>query len=268
MSDSVEHAQSRSVPAGERVVLVTGSGSGIGEGIAEVLAGRGWRVIVSDLNAELASSVAERIGGTALPGDVAADPDDTIRRAVAVHGRLDGLVNNAGVIRRAPLTEISVEDIDLTYHVDLRAVLLLSRAAFPHLAATSGAIVNVSSMTAFAVQIDGGLYSAAKAGVVALTQQAAVEWGPHGVRVNSVAPGMVRSAMSAAVYADPVLSEKRRMLAPLRRIGEPSEVGTVVAFLLSDDAAYVSGNTITVDGGLVHTLIMHMPQPVDVSGDR
>lgn len=248
----------------DRVVLVTGSGSGIGEGIATVLAERGWRVLVSDIDAGRAGAVAERIGGVALPGDVAADPDETIRQAVAVHGRLDGLVNNAGVIRRAPLTEISVEDVDLTYHVDLRAVLLLSRAAFPHLAATGGAIVNVSSMTAFAPQIDGGLYSAAKAGVVALTRQSAVEWGPHGVRVNSVAPGMVRSAMSAAVYADPAFHEKRRQLAPLRRIGEPAEVGTVVAFLLSDDAAYVSGNTITVDGGLLHTLINHMPQPVDV----
>jgi NAD(P)-dependent dehydrogenase (short-subunit alcohol dehydrogenase family) len=249
---------------GDQVVLVTGSGSGIGEGIAEVLAGRNWHVIVSDLDADAAASVAERIGGTALPGDVAADPDETIRQAVAIRGRLDGLVNNAGVIRRAPLTEISVADIDLTYHVDLRAVLLLSRAAFPHLAEVGGSIVNVSSMTAFAPQIDGGLYSAAKAGVVALTRQSAVEWGPHGVRVNSVAPGMVRSAMSAAVYADPAFSEKRRMLAPLRRIGEPADVGTVVAFLLSEDASYVSGNTITVDGGVLHTLITHMPQPADV----
>lgn len=249
----------------DRVVLVTGSGSGIGEGIATVLAGRDWRVIVSDQDADRAEQVASRVGGVALAGDVAADPDVTIRRAVAIHGRLDGLVNNAGVIRRAPLIEISVEDIDLTYHVDLRAVLLLSRAAFPALAETRGSIVNVSSMTAFAPQIDGGLYSAAKAGVVALTRQAAVEWGPAGIRVNAVAPGMVRSAMSAAVYAAPAFSEKRRVLAPLKRIGEPEEVGTVVAFLLSDDASYVSGNTITVDGGLLHTLITHMPQPADVA---
>jgi NAD(P)-dependent dehydrogenase (short-subunit alcohol dehydrogenase family) len=249
----------------DRVVLVTGSGSGIGEGIATVLAARDWRVIVSDIDADNAERVAARVGGHALVGDIAADPDETIRRAAAIGGRLDGLVNNAGVLRRAPLTEVTVEDLDLTYHVDLRAVLLLSRAAFPVLAETRGSIVNVSSMTAFAPQVNGGLYSAAKAGVVALTRQAAVEWGPAGVRVNAVAPGMIRSAMSGAVYDDPVFAEKRRVLAPLRRIGRPEEVGTVVAFLLSDDAAYVSGNTITVDGGLLHTLITHMPQPEDVT---
>jgi NAD(P)-dependent dehydrogenase (short-subunit alcohol dehydrogenase family) len=248
----------------DRVALVTGAGSGIGAGIAAVLAARGWRVVVADLDAARADEVAGRSGGDPLHGDVAVDPDETVRRAVSLHGRLDGLVNNAGVIRRGPLADVSAADIDLTYHVDLRAVLLLSRAAFPELARTHGSIVNVSSMTAFAPQIGGGLYSAAKAGVVALTRQAAVEWGPAGVRVNAVAPGMVRSAMSAAVYDDPVLSEKRREMVPLRRIGDPEDVGKVVAFLLSEDASYVSGDTITVDGGLLHTLLASMPQPADV----
>ncbi|MFC4948884.1 SDR family NAD(P)-dependent oxidoreductase [Pseudonocardia sp. GCM10023141] len=248
-------------------VLVTGAGSGIGEGIAEVLARRGAAVLVNDVDAALAESVAKRVGGTAVPGDVTGDAAELVGRAVAVHGRLDGLVNNAGVLRRSTLLDVPVEELDLVYRVNLRAVVLLSRAALPHLAAGGGAIVNVSSMTAFTPQVVGGLYSASKAGIVALTRQAAVEWGPAGVRVNAVAPGMIRSAMSAAVYADPVFAEKRRVLAPLRRIGEPSDVGSVVAFLLSSDAGYVTGQTITVDGGLLQTLIEHVPQPFDVTAD-
>lgn len=247
------------------VALVTGGGSGIGAGIVSVLAERGWRVLVNDMDAELANEVARKIDGYPLVGDVAADPTAFIERAVKVHGRLDGLVNNAGVLRRSALVDIPEEHLDLVYRINLRAVLLLSRGAFPALAATGGAIVNVSSMTAFTPQVDGGLYSAAKAGVVALTRQCAVEWGPSGVRVNSVAPGMVRSNMSGAVYANPVLSEKRRLLAPLQRIGEPEEVGRVVAFLLSADASYVTGNTIMVDGGLLQTLVTHIPQPGDIA---
>jgi NAD(P)-dependent dehydrogenase (short-subunit alcohol dehydrogenase family) len=249
---------------GERVVLVTGAGSGIGAGIAGVLASRGWRVVVNDISAPLAEQVAAQIGGVALPGDVAQEPESIIDRVITEQGRLDGLVNNAGVIRRSPLAEVRAEELDLTYRVDLRAVVLLSQAAFPALSQSGGAIVNVSSMTAFTPQIGAGLYSAAKAGVVAFTKQAAVEWGPAGVRVNSVAPGMVRSAMAEAVYADPVFAEKRRTMIPLRRIGEPDEVGSVVAFLLSADAGYVTGNTITVCGGVLHSLVSQIPQPADV----
>jgi len=245
-------------------VMVTGAGSGIGEGVAQVLAERGWSVLVNDIDADLAAGVADRIGGAALAGDVTSDPDDLVARAVAVHGRLDGVVNNAGLLRRSALADVPEDELDLVYRVNLRAVLLLSRAALPHLACSRGAVVNMSSMTAFAPQVMGGLYSASKAGIVALTRQAAVEWGPQGVRVNAVAPGMIRTAMSAAVYADAAFAEKRRVLAPLRRIGEPDDVGRVVAFLLSDDAAYVTGNVITVDGGLLHTLVEHIPQPFDV----
>ncbi len=239
-------------------VLVTGGGSGIGEGIARVLADRGWQVAVNDLDAEAAAAVASQVGGVAVPGDV--EVPGLVDEAVArCGGRLDGLVNNAGVILRSPLAAVTLEDVDRTLGVNLRAPMLLSRDALPHLARTGGAVVNLASMTAESPQLGGGAYSASKAGLVAFTRQAAIEWGELGVRVNAVAPGMVRSAMAGA-YADPTLAEGRRRLVPAGRIGTPEEVGTVVAFLLSRDAAYVSGETILVDGALAHALVRSIPQ--------
>ena len=144
--------------------------------------------------------------------------------------------------------------------MNLRAVVLASQAALPHFP-DGGAIVNISSIAAVTPQMDVGLYTAAKAGVSAFTAQAAVEWGPDGVRVNAVAPGMVRTAMAEAVYADEELHERRRSMVPLRRIGRPEDIGRAVAFLLSDDAAYVTGQTLIVDGGFTGTLIDLLPHP-------
>ena len=116
-------------------------------------------------------------------------------------------------------------------------------------------------MAARVPQLGGGLYSASKAAVVALTQQSAVEWGPLGVRVNAIGPGMIRTAMAEAVYADEDLHERRRRMVPLGRIGLPEDIGRVVAFLLSPDAGYVTGQHIVVDGGLSDTLVRYIPSP-------
>ena len=246
---------------GRQTVLVTGGGAGIGEGIAQVLAARGWHVLVNDVDEAGAQRVAQAVGGTALPGDIRADPQGLVRHAVAVDGALHALVNNAGIIRRSPLAETSEPDLDLVYAVNLKAMVLLAQAALPHLQASAGAVVNISSIAAEHPQPGAGFYSMSKAGVSAFTRQAAQEWGPLGVRVNAVAPGLIRTAMAEAVYSVPELHEKRRMMMPLRRIGVPVEIGKVVAFLLSDDASYVSGQVIAVDGGFTQTLIAHLPHP-------
>lgn len=246
---------------GRQTVLVTGGGAGIGEGIAQVLAARGWHVLVNDVDEAGAQRVAQAVGGTALPGDIRADPQGLVRHAVAVDGALHALVNNAGIIRRSPLAETSEADLDLVYAVNLKAMVLLAQAALPHLQASAGAVVNISSIAAEHPQPGAGFYSMSKAGVSAFTRQAAQEWGPLGVRVNAVAPGLIRTAMAEAVYSVPELHEKRRMMMPLRRIGVPVEIGKVVAFLLSDDASYVSGQVIAVDGGFTQTLIAHLPHP-------
>ena len=243
-------------------VLVTGAGGGIGEGIATVLAERGWRVAVNDIDAAAAGRVAARLGGVAVPGDVGAEPDAVVNRAAAALGGLDALVNNAGIHRRAPLASVRPDQLDDVYAVNLRAVVLASQAALPHFAASgSGTIVNLSSIAAVTPQMDVGLYTATKAGVSAFTQQACVEWGPLGIRVNAVAPGMTRTAMAEVVYADPVLHEKRRAMVPSGRIGTPRDIANAVAFLLSDDASYVNGQTLVVDGGFTQTLIGLLPHP-------
>lgn len=242
-------------------VLLTGGGAGIGEGIAQVLAGRGWHVIVNDINADNAAKVATAVNGTPLPGDIRKDPKALVARAVEIYGSLHALVNNAGIILRSAMADTPESELDLVYEVNLRAMILLSQGALPQLQKTGGAIVNLSSIAAKNPQPAAGLYSMSKAGVSAFTRQAAAEWGPLGVRVNGVAPGLIRTAMAEAVYLNPELYEKRRMMMPLRRIGAPADIGKVVAFLLSDDAGYVTGQTIEVDGGFSQTLIEHLPHP-------
>ena len=243
-----------------RCVLVTGAGSGIGEGIASVLAAHGWRVGVNDLDSARAAAVATRLDGVAVPGDVGEDPAAIVDAAARALGGLDGLVNNAGIHRRAPLDAVTAAQLDDVYRVNLRAVVLGSQAALRHFR-SGGAIVSTSSIAAHTPQMNTGLYSAAKAGVEAFTAQAAVEWGPRGVRINAVAPGMVRTAMAETVYADPALYAARTAMVPLRRIGRPEDIGGAVAFLLSDAAAYVTGQTLIVDGGFTQTLIDQLPHP-------
>jgi NAD(P)-dependent dehydrogenase (short-subunit alcohol dehydrogenase family) len=242
--------------------LVTGAGDGIGAGIASVLAQRGWRVAVNDIDPDDAGESAGSVGGVAIVGDVGTDAGGVVDAAAEALGGLDALVNNAGIHRRAALADATVDDLDAVYRVNLRAVVIGSQAALPHFeAAGAGAIVSVSSIAAFTPQMDVGLYTAAKAGVSAFTAQAAVEWGPRGVRVNAIAPGMTRTAMVEAVYADEELHAKRRAMVPVGRIGTPEDMGRVTAFLLSEDAAYVSGQTIVVDGGFTRVLIDQLPHP-------
>ena len=244
-------------------VLVTGAGSGIGEGIASVLGERGWRVAVNDLDATAAERTAAAVGGVAVPGDVATAAGDIVRAAsAATRGAgLAAVVNNAGIIRRASHATVTADALDEVYRVNLRASILVAQAALPEVARNRGAIVNIASISAITPQMNAGLYAPSKAAVVQFTRQAAVEWGPLGVRVNAIAPGMVRTAMSESVWADPELHERRRAFVPIGRVGTPEDIGRVVAFLLSEDAAYVTGQVIAVDGGFTQVLIDQLPHP-------
>jgi len=244
-----------------KVALVTGAGSGIGHGIAQVLAARGWKVAVNDLDEELAQEVADELDGLAVAGDVHERSEAIVSRTIEVYGRLDGLVNNAGKHARAPLRDVTRQQMLDVYQVNLEAPVRMIQAALAHLEVVHGSIVNITSIAARTPQMDVGLYTASKAGLEAITRQAAVELGPLGIRVNAVAPGVIRTGMAEVVYADPELHEKRRGLVPLRRIGTPADVGGAVAFLLSDDAAYVTGQTIVVDGGFTQVLIDLLPHP-------
>ena len=224
-------------------VLVTGGGTGIGEGIAVELAARGWKVVVNDLHADTAQKVADRIGGVAVAGDVDRDAERIIAESVAACGGLHALVNNAGIIRRARLEVLPDDLIDQTFSTNLRAVVRLSRIALPHLVATQGAIVNLASVAARLSALTGGMYSATKAGVAAFTRQAAVEWGPKGVRVNALAPGLIATEMIAGV-PDQMVQQ-----IPMQRLGTADEAAALVAFLCSEDAGYITGQCIGIDGG-------------------
>ncbi|WP_318207404.1 MULTISPECIES: 3-oxoacyl-ACP reductase FabG [unclassified Streptomyces] len=243
------------------VAIVTGAGRGIGAATAKRLAADGAAVVALDLTeGDAADTVAgiRATGGRAMA--VGCDVTDSgqvdaaIDRTVAEYGRLDVLVNNAGVLRDNMLFMMSDDDWDTVVDVHLKGAFLCSRAAQRHMAGQgSGKIVNLSSVAA-----DGNRgqanYAAAKAGVQGLTRTLAIELGPYGINVNAIAPGFVATAMTDQTArrtgADP--EEFRRAAAarsPLRRVGSPEDIAAVVSFLASEDAAYVTGQTIHVDGG-------------------
>ncbi|MFD4443065.1 3-oxoacyl-ACP reductase FabG [Nocardia sp. NPDC058519] len=244
-----------------RTAFVTGAARGIGAATAARLARDGFTLAVVDLDADAAVLAAGKInaaGGTAigLGCDVAdeAQVNDAVARTVAELGSLDVLVNNAGVLRDNLLFKMSVDDWDTVMAVHLRGAFLCSKAAQKHMVDNGGgAIVNTSSVSALGNRGQGN-YAAAKAGIQGLTRTLAMELGPFGIRVNAVAPGFIATEMTAATAARmgvsaEELQAKTAGITPLRRVGVPADIANVVAFLASDDAGFVTGQTVYVDGG-------------------
>ncbi|MGW4634419.1 3-oxoacyl-ACP reductase FabG [Nocardia sp. NPDC004415] len=244
-----------------RTAFVTGAARGIGAATAARLAADGCAVAVVDLDADAAVLTAGKInaaGGTAIGVgcDVADETSvaDAVARTVADLGTLDVLVNNAGVLRDNLLFKMSVEDWDTVMAVHLRGAFLCSKAAQQHMVEHGGgAIVNTSSVSALGNRGQAN-YAAAKAGIQGLTRTLAMELGPFGIRVNAVAPGFIATEMTAATAARigvsaEELQAKTAAITPLRRVGTPEDIANVVAFLASDDAGFVTGQTVYVDGG-------------------
>jgi NAD(P)-dependent dehydrogenase (short-subunit alcohol dehydrogenase family) len=247
-------------------VLVTGAGSGMGTAIANAVAGAGAAVAVNDIDADAAERTVKAIeaaGGTAVatPGDVAnaASARDVVDAAVGTFGKLTGLVNNVGLVRGGKLLDITEAEWDFVMRVDCSSALFVSQAAYPHLVASGGPIVNNSSLCAVFPAPGAGSYNAAKAAMVTLTQQLALEWGPEGIRVNAIAPGMISGTHFSASSQDEGAAERRGKIVPLRRTGRAADIGPVALFLLSDAARYVTGQLITVDGGLGISLQTFIP---------
>ncbi|MEV6809878.1 SDR family NAD(P)-dependent oxidoreductase [Streptomyces sp. NPDC017248] len=229
--------------------LVTGAGRGIGRATAVLLATRGYRVVCLDVDAS-AKETADRTGGTAAVCDVR---DSAAVRAVADGlDRLDLLVNNAGVWTFSTLSEIDVEHYRRVLDTNVLGNLICTQAFAPVIARSGGgAIVNVTSFLARTARANSGIYPAAKAAIVALTEQAAAEYADAGIRVNAVGPGLIYTDGAANLYGPDAAERARRGgHLPLGRLGEAEDIAGVIAFLGSDEARYVTGQTLYADGGI------------------
>jgi NAD(P)-dependent dehydrogenase (short-subunit alcohol dehydrogenase family) len=234
-----------------RVAVITGGGSGIGAAVARRFAAEGARVAVLDRNGDAAEAVAAEVGGKAQTLDVR-DGDalnDAIGKIVAAVGRIDVLVNNAGIGDLRPLHTVDDKLWHRLIDVNLTGTFNATRAVVPHmLAGGGGTIVNNASLSGLMPTRNEAAYSAAKAGVIALTKSGALEYGPT-VRVNCVAPGHIRTPLTAVWDQMPDAFEPIAEAIPLGRIGEAEEVAEVILFLASARSSYVTGQTIVVDGG-------------------
>jgi 3-oxoacyl-[acyl-carrier protein] reductase len=238
-----------------RTALVTGGAKGIGAATAERLAAEGAHVVVADFDEGAANETAERIGGRAVRCDVASRADvEAAVAAAAETGRLDILVTCAGIIRDNLVHKMTDNDWEAVIAIHLRGTFLAAQTAQAHMTGQgSGAMVLISSTSALGNRGQAN-YSAAKAGIQGLTKTLAIELGRFGVRVNCVAPGFIATAMTEQTADRLGLSFEDFQTAiaeqvPLQRVGQPDDVAGVIAFLCSDDAAYVSGQVIYVRGG-------------------
>ena len=241
-----------------RGVLVTGGASGIGLAIAAEFLGRGARVLVADRDGEGLGRLPDRLEGADRLSTIEVDlaepdaPGWLGAEAERSLGGVDVLVNNAGLMRQTPALEITVAEWDELFAVNLRAVFFLTQAvAAPMAERGRGAVVSIASVNAFRTEAPEVHYNATKAGIVSVMRSFATELGHRGVRFNCVAPGETVSAEEAAGYTDADRARTREYLhrVPLRRVGLPAEMARTVCFLASDEASYVSGQTLVVDGG-------------------
>jgi meso-butanediol dehydrogenase/(S,S)-butanediol dehydrogenase/diacetyl reductase len=251
-----------------RVALVTGAGRGIGRGVALRLAREGFDVAVLDVNGAAARAVSdevETIGRRAMALAVnlleVAAVEAAVARLVGNWGCLDVLVNNAGNVPITPLMDITEEEWDQVIDLNLKAAFFcLQAAGRVMIAQRNGCIINMTSISGLGPRPDQTHYAAAKAGVISLTTSAALTFAPHGITVNAVCPGIVDTPLTRQIHRDrsrlagisPKESLARKVAQiPLGRIETPEDVAGVVAFLVSPDGAYITGQTIVVDGGML-----------------
>jgi 3-oxoacyl-[acyl-carrier protein] reductase len=239
-----------------RVAIVTGASQGIGEVVARDLAAEGAAVVLTDVQGEKLEAVARTVveaGGRAEAhvvdvGDAAA-VERTVAAVVAAHGRVDHLVNNAGITRDGLLMRMKEEDWDMVLRVNLKGTFNFSKAVLRTMvAARYGRIVNIASVAGLMGNAGQTNYASSKAGVIAFARSLAREVGARGITVNAVAPGFIATAMTDALPEE--VKKAYLEIIPLKKFGLPKDVSSAVKFLLSDDAAYITGQVISVNGGM------------------
>jgi NAD(P)-dependent dehydrogenase (short-subunit alcohol dehydrogenase family) len=239
-----------------KVTLVTGGTRGIGEAVAQAFVDAGATVIVTARGRDGLDAVRARLGARGTVDADVLDVDDVaagealVDAVVARHGRIDVLVNNAGTSIRQPTGQVTEDAWDRQFATNTRGLFFLSQAVGRTMVARGGgAIVNIGSVAQVLGRREMAAYAASKGGVAQITRVLALEWAPHGVRVNCVAPAYVRTPLVEPVFQRPELMEEILRHTPLRRVAEPHEIAGPVLFLASDLASYVTGQTLFVDGG-------------------
>lgn len=253
--------------------LISGGSSGIGASaslrLAEAALARGEQAMIavcghtSNTHQEEVVDSIRSIGGKAiaLMGDLG-DPDvpeQLVAAAADEFGGLDALIANAGMAKPGALKDLSLEDWDDMFSVNLRSAWLLAKASYPHLRESEGAACFTSSMSGQLPHAGSGAYSPSKAALTLLAQTLALEWAPDGIRVNVVSPGMTRTGMTEKMYIDPEIKKAREEIIPLSRIGDPVDIANVIEFLVSPLSGYVTGQDICVDGGFSKSILSHIP---------
>jgi 3-oxoacyl-[acyl-carrier protein] reductase len=246
------------LPFENKVALVTGSARGIGRAIAETLASRGASLVIADLRAELATSTAQEIAASTGQRTLAVAVDvvnsDSVKamvdQALAEFGRLDILVNNAGITRDNLIMRMEEADWDLVLDINLKGAFNCSKAVVRTMMKQRyGRIVNIASVSGLAGQAGQANYSASKAGLIGMTKALARELGSRQITVNAVAPGFIPTDLTKDLPTE--LKDASLKMIPLGRWGSTQDIAAAVAFLASDEAAYVTGHVLSVDGGMV-----------------
>lgn len=238
-----------------KTAVITGGARGIGLATAKTFIQRGWRVAIVDWDAEALAAVHSELSEALLLENDVSNPDhaQSIMTETKRHfGRIDALVNNAGVADFGPIEETTFERWRAVMSVNLDGVFLCSQAAIPALKETRGAIVNIASISGLRASTLRVAYGTSKAAVIHLSEQQAAELGEYGIRANTVAPGPVRTKLAMAVHTQDIIDAYHDAI-PLNRYGSEQEIANVIAFLCSDEASYVTGQLISVDGGFEST---------------
>ena len=237
-----------------QIVVVTGGGRGIGLEIASAMRASGAYLIIAESDATSGESAAQALEGDFIQTDVtdSSSVKNMVAEVVKKHGRIDAIINNAGICRNTPSEDVTDDEWRLVMGVDLDGVFYCCREVGKHmLTRGSGSIVNIGSMSGIISNRPQpqAAYNAAKAGVIHLTKSLAGEWSPRGVRVNCISPGYISTAMTKVAFEDPVWRDVWLSSTPMGRLGDPAEVAAVAVFLASPASSFMTGSNVVVDGG-------------------